>query len=275
MVDGKVCNALSDTSSSKCYLCGAFPKEMNSIEACTQKPLQVEHLEFGLSPLHSYIRFFEYFLHISYRMDIKTWQVRSSDAKTQLLKRKRDIQHQFFSKMGLIVDRPKPGGSGNSNDGNTARRFFNNPKVSAKITGVKKSLIIRCATILQTMSSGYKINVEKFKNYALDTGKALVAEYPWYFLPPTVHKVLIHGSEVIEHGLVSIGELSEEAAEARNKDIKKFRLNHTRKTSRIATNTDLLNRLLLSSDPFITGSRNLPCKKKSLLLKSVFDLVSE
>ena len=41
--------------------------------------------------------------------------------------------------------------------------------------------------------------------------------------------------------LVPIGELSKEAAEAKTKDIKQFRLQHTRKTSRTATNTDLLN----------------------------------
>ena len=59
----------------------------------------------------------------------------------------------------------------------------------------------------------------------------------------SVHKNLIHGAEVSKHVVVSIGELSEEAAEAKNKHIKQFRLQHTRKISRNATNTELLNRL--------------------------------
>ena len=46
---------------------------------------------------------------------------------------------------------------------------------------------------------------------------------------------------MIKHALVPIGELSEEAAEAKNKDIKLFRLQHTRKISGTATNTDLSN----------------------------------
>lgn len=275
MVDGKVCNSLSQTSSAKCYICKANPKEMNDIEACLQKVVHKENYEFGLSPLHSYIRFFEYFIHVAYRLDLKKWQIRSTDEKNKFMDRKREIQSKFRSEMGLLVDRPRPGGSGTSNDGNTARRFFNNPGLAAKITGVDEGLITRCAVLLQAMTSGYKINIDKFKIFALDTAKALVEKYPWFYLPPSVHKILLHASAVIEDAIVSIGELSEEAAEAKNKDIKRYRLQHTRKISRIATNTDLLNILLLSSDPFISGQRKLPRKKKSTLLKSTIELLQE
>jgi len=84
---------------------------------------------------------------------------------------------------------------------------------------------------LQALSSGYKINVEKFRTFALQIALDLTRTYSWYYLPPTVHKILIHGPSIIENALVSIGELSEEAAEARNKEIKNFRLQHARKTS--------------------------------------------
>lgn len=56
--------------------------------------------------------------------------------------------------------------------------------------------------------------------------------------------------------LVPIGQLSEEAQEARNKDIKRYRLIHSRKYCREATNTDILNRLLESSDPLISMIRH-------------------
>lgn len=191
------------------------------------------------------------------------------------MERKNQVRNKFRSEMGLIVDMPKIGGSGTSNDGNTARRFFNNAGLASEITGVDEELILRCAALLQAMSSGYKINAYKFKQFALDTAKGLVKKYPWFYLPPSVHKILVHGSEVIESAIISIGQLSEEAAEAKNKDIKRYRLQHTRKTSRIATNTDLLNMLLLSSDPFITGQRKLPCKKKSALLKSTIELLED
>lgn len=74
------------------------------------------------------------------------------------------------------------------------------------------------------MSSGYNINPSKFGDYALETAKLLIRKYPWYYLPASVHKVLLHDPEIIQNCLVSIGELSEEAAETKNKDIKLFRL---------------------------------------------------
>ena len=62
--------------------------------------------------------------------------------------------------------------------------------------------------------------------------------YPQFNLPASALKVLIRGSEVIDYALLSIGELSEEAAEASNKNIKQFRRDNTRKMSRVTTNTD-------------------------------------
>lgn len=95
MVDGKVCNALSNTSSTKCYICQATPKEMNNLEICVQKVVNQDRYTFGLSPLHAWIRFFEFFLHISYRLDVKTWQVRGQASKDQVAKRKKHIQSQL------------------------------------------------------------------------------------------------------------------------------------------------------------------------------------
>lgn len=85
--------------------------------------------------------------------------------------------------------------------------------------------------------------------------------------------MLVHAPDVINYALLPIGKLSEEAAESKNKDIKMFRRQNTRKMSHIATNTDLINRLLLSSDPFLTGQRKLPCTEKTVLLKSAYDLL--
>lgn len=42
--------------------------------------------------------------------------------------------------MGLLVDIPKVG-YGNSNDGNTSRRLFDNPECSSRITGINIDLI--------------------------------------------------------------------------------------------------------------------------------------
>lgn len=187
MIDGKVCIALSQTSC-KCYICDAKPTEMNDLEQCLVRKVHEARYKFGLSPLHSYIRFFfKYFLHVAYRLDIKIWRACTPQDETALLYRKKKIQADFRSKMGLIVDKPKGGGSGTSNDGNSARKFFSDLKLSAEITGLEENVLIWCSTVLQCISSGYKINIEKFEDYVLDTAKQLIKLYPWYYMPSSVH----------------------------------------------------------------------------------------
>ena len=114
-------------------------------------------------------------------------------------------------------------GFGSTNDGNTARRFFDDPELSASITGVDIYVIREFKVVLQAISSAHEIDIEKYCSYALEAAKLFVQKYPWYPMPPTVHKVLIHGPDVIQHALVPIGQLSEEAQEATNEEFKRYR----------------------------------------------------
>lgn len=92
-------------------------------------------------------------------------------------------------------------------------------------------------------------------------------------MPVSVHKVLCHGKDIIASCILPIGQLSEEAQEARNKDCRKYRELFTRKTSRIDTNTDLFNRLLISSDPYIASLRKAPKTKHSEVTPEVLELL--
>ena len=83
------------------------------------------------------------------------------------------MQDKIRSEMSLIVDVVKQG-HGTTNDGNTARRFFDDPEKAANATGVDSRLIQRFAIILQILTSGYDIDYEKFEKYALDTAKLFV-----------------------------------------------------------------------------------------------------
>ena len=119
MVDGKVCNALaSNSSTQKCYICGATSKEMNNLEVVMRKTANEQTFCWGLSTLHGYIRFMECLLHIAYRLEIKKWQAPGDNDKSIVACRKKIIIDQFRARTGLLVDMPKQGG-GNSNDGNT------------------------------------------------------------------------------------------------------------------------------------------------------------
>ena len=68
-------------------------------------------------------------------------------------------------------------------------------------------------------------------------------------------------------------QLSEEAQESRNKDYKKIRDDLARKCSRVSSNTDILHRLLFTSDPYISKFREIPKKKEHEYGDAVKDLL--
>ena len=164
------------------------------------------------------------------------------------------IQEEFKVQMGLNIDKPLSS-CGSTNDGNTARRFFRDFEITSKITGIDKELLRRVNTILMALNSKHKINGNRFGEYTSEISKLLVSLYPWRELTPTVHKVLCHGQIIIESNILPLGELTEEAQEARNRDFKHVQLFSSRKCSRQSQNEDIFNSLLLSSDPVLSTMR--------------------
>ncbi|CAH2102438.1 unnamed protein product [Euphydryas editha] len=272
MIDGKVCNAATDTkSTSQCYICGATSKTFNDLSK--KNIVNPQALEFGLSVLHARIRIFESIIHLSYKLPVKKYRKRRTEEDKALeAQKKLEIQERFRNETGLLIDMPKAN-FGNSNDGNTSRRFFENPELASDITGINFELIYRFKVILETISSGHKIDAEKYDKYAYDTAKLYVEQYGWHPMTPTMHKILVHGSQIIKSSLLPIGQLSEEAAEARNKHFRSYRLNFARKFSREECNLDVYYRLLLSSDPFISCLRQIRKPSRNAFLPETVKLL--
>ena len=110
-------------------------------------------------------------------------------------------------------------------------------------------MITRFKVIPQTLACGFAINAEAYGAYAYKTAKLYVVKFGWYYMPVSVHKILLHGAVIISNFVLPIGQLSEEAQESRNKAYKQFRKSHTRKFSRTVTNTEeLMNIMLVLSD---------------------------
>lgn len=251
MIDGAVLNVLTNNKScSTCFLCGAKPSQMNSA-AVFEREIKEEHYKYGLSTLHARIKFFECVLHIAYKLPVKKWRTAAEDEKKLISIRKHEIQNNFKEKMGLIVDKVK-NGYGTTNDGNTARRFFSNIELASEITGVDIHLLRNFSLILRIISSGSIVNTDHFSILLKETFDIYLKLYSWYFMPATVHKVLVHGIGFIKYTTIPIGYLSEEAIESSHKIIRKARLEHTRKCDREATNKDLFVYLLLHSEPTIS-----------------------
>ncbi|EFN65439.1 hypothetical protein EAG_00428, partial [Camponotus floridanus] len=160
----KVCNSITGTSSQTCYICGCTPKNSNDIDKVMKMTINPEHFKFDKDKIIFNVR-------------------------------KKEIQNKFRSEMGLLVDMVLQG-HGTTNDGNTARKFFSNAIKSAEITEINLDLIQRFGNILSVLASGHEINTDAFKIYGIETAKLFVSLYPWYYLPASVHKILLHGAEV-------------------------------------------------------------------------------
>ncbi|XP_036340085.1 uncharacterized protein LOC118749386 [Rhagoletis pomonella] len=254
MMDGAIINVLTgNTAGQTCYLCHAKPIEMNTLNI-REKPVNKEFFKYGLSTLHAHIKFFECILHISYRLPLKCWRVTGERNKQTFNENKKRVQHEFKLKTGLIIDGVKTG-YGTTNDGNTARRFFENCEISAEITKIDVNLIKNFDKILRIISCAKHINFTEFEALLDKTFHLYLNLYSWYYMPSTVHKILVHGSQVSKSFEISIGLLSEEAIETQHKEIRKMRLNNARKVSTIATNYDIMSNMLLSSDPLLVRKR--------------------
>ncbi|KAJ8881393.1 hypothetical protein PR048_017874 [Dryococelus australis] len=175
--------------------------------------------------------------------------------------------------MGLLVDVVRQGRA-TTNDDNISRRCFENPKKYVEITRVDGRLIHRLSVILKALSCGYNIDTEAFRKYAFETAQMYVKLYSWFYMPASVHKILIHGSDIMDDMNLPIGQLSEDVQEDRHKEYRLYREHHTRKVSRESTTEYLLHILLISSEPVISILRPLPGKISYSLSSDVLKLLT-
>lgn len=210
MIDGKVCNVLTDQkSSASCNICGAKPNQMNDLNLVMSLKENKENYKFGLSTLHCWIRFMECILHIAYNMDFKR-SYASGQNKVLKQNKKKKIQRELKLHLSISVDFVRQG-YGTTNDGNAARRFFEEPEKVAKILEIDANLIRKFGTILQILSCGLEVDLDKFEKYAekyIETAKLFIQHYIWYKMLPAIYKALIHGRKIMEELSIPIDHLS-------------------------------------------------------------------
>ena len=170
--------------------------------------------------------------------------------------------------LGLPIFEPRAGGSGSSNDGNMCRRILrDHPDLVAEECQVPIEFVKGIYVIWIALASSLPICPEKFQNYCNSVKQVYLDNVGWYKLSPTLHKILEHGSLVIQLFPDSImsGVLSEEPAEASNKDVKHFQLNHARQDSHEHRNIDVFHRQMDRLDPQILHyyEKNRKAQRKS------------
>lgn len=170
-------------------------------------------------------------------MDFKESSARGDENKSAKQNRKKFIQYSLKKALDINIDVVKQG-TGNTNTGNTARRFFAEPQVVAKISQLGERLVTRFTIILQVLASSLEIDTVKFHKYVLETAQLYIDLYSWYFMPPTIHKVLMHGGDIITSPFLPIGRYSEKAQEANNEVFRNARSHNSRWSSRYNNNED-------------------------------------
>lgn len=222
IIDGKVFNAITNTTSQlRCAYCGATCSEFKNLDVISKKPVNQEALRHGLSPLHAWIRIFEFLLHLGYKNDtaVQKWRVSKKSPEARIVEeRKKQIQDEIRQRMALLVDVVRPN-SGTTNDGNTAHTALSdsNRLTFANILGIEEWLVNDLHTILVTISCGLEIESKKFQEFCNDVATKYVQKYSWYNMSVTMYKILMHGAQIIDSIPIPIGMLSEQAGESRNK----------------------------------------------------------
>lgn len=112
MIDGKVCNALTNCKSTlSCNVCllpqkffgHCSPSEYLELEIGEK---EVENLAFGVPILHAHIKFLEFIFDIACKLDSNYNQ---ETDKEKISTKKKEIQVAAKEKLGLLLSVPKPG----------------------------------------------------------------------------------------------------------------------------------------------------------------------
>ena len=148
------------------------------------------------------------------------------EERASVAETKKMIQDAFRATTSLLSDMPKVN-HGNTNDGNTSKRFFDDIDTVSEITGIERELLANFKVILELLNSNREIDHVKSSDLCHRTDELYVNLYPWYPVSPTLHKILIYGPAIIRDANLSIGL-------HRNKHFGDYRMIFARRYSRTA-----------------------------------------
>ena len=228
---------------------------------------------------HSYINILNYFEQLTYHVNAKVtvWGKGLTPGKDG--KEKLAIAKNIFRKnakdgpMHMRLDMPDSSGTGagNTDTGNSARRFFdfiNRIHFVVMFEGTQEekeaisTLHKNFSIILRLYSSkNHKIDVDYLEELCTETNLLLVTTFPWATQPPCVHKLLAHSAQRIRlNDGYGMGCYSEEGLETLHKLIRRFRELLARKNNLFLNLFDVWRALMVRSDPIIRSKkRQLYC----------------
>ena len=247
-------------------------------QGVTTRPILKSNVQ-SVQVLHSLLRCFDHFMKlvVHVKAGVYTWTEEKASYDNPFLKKAKQELQDKIKLLGIKWDIPDSAGKGGTTtNGNVARSLLLIPParnciltdedISTEEQGILKDYGMRLAVILRVISCKKSVNVDAFKKYCISTHLFLMKSFPekysrknkktWISIPPTLHKVLSHGWELMERNdECGLGALDEAGLEANTKILRIIRTRLSRKTSQSANIRDTLRRLWLGSDPKIHKER--------------------
>ncbi len=253
MADGKIMFIRFKGSAVRCPFCDCKPKNFNDLKKFFNAYPEALS-ELFLSVLHFGLRICDHVFKVAFKMPIKKAYLRQNNPEdiAKVEARTQEIKDAYRAK-GLHLFEVRDGGAGTSMDGNLARRVFDEPEFLSQQSGLSLDLILGYRTLWIALASSLPLCPQKFKSFCEKIKALYVEECGWYKMPPTLHKILEHASDILElfPATISSGQMSEEPQESSNKDVKSFQIQHSRQTSLKERNLDTFHRMMDRSDPVI------------------------
>lgn len=258
MIDGKTTNALVENNATlRCSICLLTARDFMGIIPGEFEHTNVkESLKLSMNTLHFQIKIFEFMLTIAERKFIfeKKSENDTIDKEelTKALKEFRQkYEEEFWKSSKAQINIVKPG-YGSSTTGPNTERAMINKETCAEILNLDEELVDSFDFLRKAFSSKSKpIKNEWMKNVKIinDLISKNFAVFGKY--SPTMHKIIVHGFDIIHSFEYGPGYYTEQSQEALNKIVRRVRLNNTRKTSHDDNLNDILSYLYCSTDPFI------------------------
>ncbi|KAL5254995.1 hypothetical protein ACHWQZ_G014442 [Mnemiopsis leidyi] len=305
MIDGKMRGILSGLGGAFCLLCtvsrekAADPQHVCSInrssteiaeiwrklqsgelvkkaydtdvrQGVTQEPIVSWEDIAIISPLHCFLRSFDFLLKIVYHLNagVFNW---SNEEKTlgyqyRFLKQsKESVRAHLKEQTHLAIDIPdSTGKGGTSTTGNVVNELLGTEKnlttfvsqVPERFQGDMHDICSRIYAICRLYNSCEKLDTVKFQELCSSTKEMILtklnqpgAKKGWIYLTPTVHAVLEHAPELVEaNDGIGLGSFTESSLECNNKVLRLVRMKLSRKRGQIENLSDCLERMFVRSD---------------------------
>ena len=202
MTDGKVVNYATDnTATLRCNICKKTFRDFKD-DLPTFDPISDKIADFGIAPLHSKLKIFDYLLNLSRKNNIKIFM---NESNIELSPKKvKEIETKFknsyienFWEKGAIVDRVKVG-YGTSNTGPMVDKLFKDPNFISATLNIDLGLVEDFIKISELLNSKDKIDLTVYMELANNCIKILRSKYSFISIYPHIHKILVHGPSIIQ-----------------------------------------------------------------------------